>query len=352
VPPSPHVNDASPATRFEAEGVARGATGAEHLEPGSPRTPPGGRGKFFDDAPTYGPPPVEQFNLPRYEAERIPNHILALDNKETLDRLDAFVKIGLQRPGRDAFNLEPLRQHFISELGPEHGQAAFKQWTDLLGAVSSVSTDLSTVRNASYYFPWLRNTPREELLKYGTEGALPEPIWDPAKRKYVLAVPLPPPYGHIKQGLHALKVGELVEHGGIEPLSNPKLASVAEQFRGNEMPIPLDRHVLRALGVDRIPDGAYGFIERLLQKQALKMGLTPGQYQAALRVGAAERTGLRSPDPMLTTFERRLEITADHHNISKREALRRFERGELRLRSLGPLAAGGTIAAGLQEDEQ
>jgi hypothetical protein len=169
-----------------------------------------------------------------------------------------------------------------------------------------------------------------------------------------LSEPLPYPYGHFKQGLHAKKVNEVVANGRLNPLTDPKLASVAEQFRGNQMPVPLDRHVLRALGatdargqpIDILPRSGYEFTEGLVQRQAPNMGLTPGQYQGAVRAGAAEHTGLRSPRSIVDTLRDRVRITAELNNTSEREILRRLAESGFPLRVLGPVAGVGAAAAG------
>ncbi len=95
--PPPQVNDAWAEAPLEMGGDAnRPAPGLAHLEPGSPRTPPGARGQLFDDTLDYEPRLSEQFNLPRARPlQDVPDRIRALDNPDTLKRLDAFVKEGL-----------------------------------------------------------------------------------------------------------------------------------------------------------------------------------------------------------------------------------------------------------------
>jgi hypothetical protein len=333
-----------PVVTFGQAGLRASASASKEAAPeigSSVRTAPAAQGRLFDDTHLHEVPQVEQRNLPRYEPEHgAPDHILALDNPETLGRLDEFARIGLERGGHKAFNIEPLRQHFITQLGLEKGQAAFKQLTDFMGAVSPVSTDLATLRNASYY-DW--------LAKQGLP--LPNPIWDAAKGGLVLPKPLPPPYGHFKQGLHAQKVNEVVQQGGLDAIENPKLGSIAENFSGNLNPIGIDRHIVRALGatdsrgrpIDRLPRSGYDFVERLLQEQAAKMGLSPAQYQGAIRAGAGKLTGLRSFDPMLVTLQKRIAITAERDGISEAEVLKRFIGQGYPLASIGALAGAEAV---------
>jgi hypothetical protein len=304
--------------------------------------PPRSRGFLFDYSHLHEVPPVEQYNLARYQLEHgVPDHIRALDNPEKLNRLDAFARIGLERGGHKSLNMEPFREHYMAELGLEKGQAGFKQFTDLLGAVSSVSTDLATLRNASYY-DW--------LIKQGYP--LPAPIWDPVRRKLVLPEPLPYPYGHFKQGLHAQKVNEVVEQGGLDSIKNGKLAAVAAGFSGNFNPFAFDRHVVRTLRatdsrgrpIDLLPPAGHAFMEPLLQERAARMDLAPAQYQGAIRFGAAKETGLRSFDPMLVNLDKRLGVTGDYHGISKAEVLKQLIRNGFPLRSLGIVTGAGTAA--------
>jgi hypothetical protein len=124
------------------------------------------------------------------------------------------------------------------------------------------------------------------------------------------------------------------------------------------VPIPIDRHVVRSLGVtdangkavDILRRSAYGFVEDLLRRRAWDMGLTPGQYQGALRAGAAEYTGLRSPKPMLTTLDERLRKAADRNNISPAEVLRRLIEEGYKLPSIGILVGVGAGSSTEQKE--
>jgi hypothetical protein len=96
-------------------------------------------------------------------------------------------------------------------------------------------------------------------------------VWDSIKRMLVLPERPPFPRGHIREGLHAKKVNEVHRFGGLDPFSDPKLSSLAESYKGNYMPIPLDSIYARALGAtnkggfptDAIPRVGYGFVRQL-----------------------------------------------------------------------------------------
>ncbi len=302
------------------------------------------QGYLFDHSRLHEVPPVEQRNLPRYQPARgVPEYIQALDTPENLARMNEFARIGLERGGHGAFNLEEFRQHYLAQLGVEKGQAAFERFANLLAAVGPLSTDLAAVRNASYY-DWLSRLAEQE------GKPLPVPIWDSQKRRLVLLEPPPFPWGHIKEGLHAKKVNEVITSGRLEPISNPKLASIAENYKGNYMPIPLDSNYVRAARVtnkrgfptDVVPRVGYGFVEQLGQRGAAQMGIPPGHYQAAVRAGAAEHTGLRSLDPILMTLEDRIAVTAAEFGITKEEVLRTLIRHGFPLLSLAAMAPAYT----------
>jgi hypothetical protein len=357
-PPHPFSADASatPVRSATGPGVARDVTVATPGPPvgstdltlqggnrglGAVQAPAISQGRLFDYSRLHEVPQVEQRDLPRFQSEHgVPDYIRALDSPEILDRLDQFARVGLERGGHKAFNIEPFRQHFLAERGLEKGQAAFKQLTDIFGAVSPVSTDLATLRNASYY-DW--------LVKQGLP--LPNPVWDPVKRRLGLLEPLPYPYGHFKQGLHAQKVNEVLQHGGLDPIENPKLASVAAGYSGNFNPFAFDRHVVRAMGakdsrgrpIDVLPRSAHAFLEPILQQRGAKMDLAPAQYQGAIRAGAAELTGLRSLDPMLVNLDQRIVIAAARDGISKAEVLKRWIASGYLMPSIGTIVGGGAF---------
>jgi hypothetical protein len=120
-----------------------------------------------------------------------------------------------------------------------------------------------------------------------SEQGFPPPAYRWDGKAWTLDEPPPPPWGHIVQGLHAKKVEEVLQKGGLAPLANPKIASFVENLRGNQTPVTIDRHNTRLWGVEGLrgrplnapPQSGYGFLERLQQEQAAKLGLTPAQYK-------------------------------------------------------------------------
>jgi len=275
-------------------------------------------------------PDVPQFNLQRYEPPRgVPENIAELAERSNLARVNRVVKRGAEQGGLEWYNTEPLREAFVGELGAEKGMPAYQRYLDLVAATSPRSKVPENVRNASYWYSQ-------------TQQGLPVP--QPIGKGGALSVsePLPPPYGHIAQGLHAQNVKNVVEAGGWPVLQNPKPASFAQNLQGNWTPVTIDTHNARLLGLeaDQPPKTGYGFLERAQQAEAAKLGMTPAQYQASAWIGGGEQTGLKSgAEPFVATVEDRIGRTAAKTGLSKAEVLRRFIRGQMPLIGLGGAAA-------------
>jgi hypothetical protein len=331
--------------------MAVGAVGAPGLVGGVPGLGSGvGRARvaapavqteqsLFDLSQLRQQPNVPQFNLERYEPPRgVPARTQVLADPENIARVNEVVKRGAQQGGMEWYNTEPLRERFIGELGPDKGMAAYQQYLDLVAATSPRSKVAENARNASYYYSLAQQgLPLPQSIRKG--GALS------------VAEPLPSPYGHIAQGLHAQNARNVVQGGGWPVLQNPKPASFSQNLQGNQMPVTIDTHNARLWGmtdtkgrpIDMPEPSQYGFMERLQQEQAAKLGMTPAQYQASAWIGGGEQTGLKSAaDPFVKTVEDRVNITAKKLGLTPEEVLRRFMRGELPLLGTAGAAYLGT----------
>ncbi|MGA7487238.1 MAG: hypothetical protein WBW74_09935 [Xanthobacteraceae bacterium] len=334
------------ATRAAASSAAPEALPPPRSVPVSSPTP----ARLFDYSRLHETPDVPQFDLERYAPPRgVPERIRALANPATVERLDEAARQGAERGGREFYNTEPLRERFVGELGPERGQAAYDEYIRLVGATSPVSRVEENIRNAAYHY-------------MRSQQGFPPPVARWNGEKWRLPEPPPSPWGHIAQGLHAKKVGEVLAQGDLPPLKNPKIASFVQNLRGNQRPVTIDQHDTRLLGVkdvrgrpvDAPPRGGYGFLERLQQAEAAKLGMTPAQYQASAWIGGAEQTGVRSRlAPWLDSFEARVVLTARKLGLKPEDVLGRFIRGEIPLWSLGGGAATASMLPepGRAEDE-
>jgi hypothetical protein len=290
--------------------------------------------RLFDYSRMSDTPSVPQRALTRAEppARGVPDYVQRIAEPDNMRRVNEYVDRGLEVGAGDWYNTMPLRDRFISELGDAEGQAAFDRFIDMVGATSSQSRTPVNARNASYYY--MRDRQGDPLLP---GGAPPES-----------------PYGHYTQRNHMLQSGNIVEGRGLSSTQNPKIASFAENLRGNYEPLTIDIHNSRALGLTNAsgtpldtPNPAhYAFLEDMQAQQARDVfGIEPARYQSAMWVGGGDKTGLASPpDPFLAVLEDRIMLTADRMGINPETVLRRFIRGEMPLLSVGGAAGGGLMS--------
>lgn len=322
-------------------------------------------GKLFDYSGLNKVPDVPQFDLPRYTPPRgVPARIGDLTASPDVRQgmLDTIQR-GVQMGGADWYNAEPLRQHFISELGDAEGNQRFQQYMDMVAATSPRSDVGTNVRNASYYYNRLVNG--EPMPEVGAAN--------------------PQPYGHMAQRLHQMNA-QRVAGGGWDPLNNPKPASFVQDLVGNQQPVAVDTHAFRLPGMlsedprflvtdyqsakdapkqniqqmvlsgqmsmeDALKQPAYWqaqpkaneyqAMEQYYQGLARDQGLSPAQAQAAAWVGGGQTTGLASDasKPFIGFVEDRANKTADVRGLSPAEALSQFIRGKAPLLGVGAGAA-------------
>jgi hypothetical protein len=271
-------------------------------------------------------PDVPQGDLPRYQPARGVPEATEQQWEAARPRLPAIAERGAEMGGREWYNTEPLRHAFVTELGDTAGNAAHRRYLDYVAATSPRSKVGENIRNASYY--------------YGLEAqgrALPE-----------VGGKLPAPYGHYAQRLHQMNAQNLAGGGAWDSMKNPKPAAFAENLAGNQRPVTIDTHNSRVIGLtdpqgrpkDLPKKNEYGFLERVQQEEAAKLGMTPAQWQASLWVGAGKETGLKSAaEPFVDTFEARVFLTAEKRGKSPESVLRDFIRGKAPLLGLGGASA-------------
>jgi hypothetical protein len=323
-------NALNPAGIGQATDIAFGIGPGAIRAPRTAVAPSIGRGAeapLFDYAHLAEVPDVPQFNLERYVPPRgVPERTQALADPANIARVNEVVGRGAKMGGLEWYNTEPLRGAFAEILGEGPGQQAYSRYMDLVASTSPRSKVAENARNASYYY-----TQAQQGLP------VPEP-------------PLPSPYGHLAQRLHVQNARNVLENEGFPVLQNPKPASFSQNLQGNQMPVTVDAHNARLLGmvdskgrpVDLPSNTEYGFVERLQQEEAAKMGMSPAQYQASAWIGGGEQTGLKSSaDPFLKVLEDRVRLTAAKRGVSPQQALADFVKGNLPLLSVGGLAGLG-----------
>ena len=226
---APLVAPAMEGAVLGAGAIRRAATAKQGLQAPAIRNPDV---PLFDYSRMREVPDVPQRDLQRYDAPRgVPERTQALAAPENVARVNEVVKRGAGQGGIEWYNTDPLRQAFISELGPQ-GEVAYRQYLDMVAATSPRSKVSENARNAAYYYG---------LAQRG------EPL--PARVGNALVEPLPSPYGHIAQRLHVQNANNVLNEGGWPVLQNPKPASFVENLAGNQMPVTVDTHNARLWGM-------------------------------------------------------------------------------------------------------
>lgn len=356
----------------------------EMLKSGSPVRP----GQVFDLSDTWQVPNVPQEDLPRIDPNEgrrrgLPPHIIAATtDPEMRAKLRTVAEAGLKAGGAFWYNAEPLRLAFVTELGPEEGNAVFSQYMRTIGAVSAGSDVGQNIRTASYY-----NI--RERQGNPVQGELtPKGQWAPTD--------IESPYGHKMQNTQYGAYRDIAGGNPLDPAMRPKRASFDANLGGNQQPVTVDKHNMRLIGMlsqdpeflngaqvadvnypsigvkegdkinwkdayksgrvtmDQLLDipqawkdvpeaNHYAALEGFQQDLAREMGISPAQLQAALWVGGGRVTGLRSlPTSFMGALENRLQRTAAARGGTPTKALLDFIRGKKPL--LTPLAA--TAGAG------
>jgi hypothetical protein len=383
----PAYNDIVPSTNT-------GPVPESLVQSGSPVRP----GQVFDLSDTWRVPDVPQEPLSRIDPEAgrrkgLPPHIIdATTDPEIRAKLRTVAEAGLKTGGAYWYNAEPLRLAFVTELGPEEGNATFAKYMRTVGAVSAGSDVSQNIRTASYY------NVRERQGNPVQGEQLPNKKWTP--------IDLESPYGHKMQGAQYGAYRDIAGGNPLDPEMRPKRASFDANLSGNQEPVTVDKHNLRLIGMlskdpeflnttqtadvnypsigvkkgdkinwrDEVKSGRltidqmleipqawkdvpeanhYAALEGFQQDLAREMGISPAQLQAALWVGGGRVTGLRSlPTSFMGAVEGRLQKTAATLGGTPTKALLDFVRGKKPL--LSPLAAtvgAGAAANALQPDD-
>lgn len=336
-----------------------------------------GSGPIFSREALYETPNVPQFALPRFEppqgvSQRVQDLV---SNTAVRDKMAQKIEQGIDMKGPEWYNLDPMRQAFVKELG-ERGNTAFQKYLDIAAATSPQSKVPENVRNASYYY---------------TQMMRGDPIPPVGERN-------PSPYGHFAANTHKKILSEILETGW-NPILKPKTASFTQNLGGNWTPGTIDTHATRLPAMlsedprflatswrpDNAPKGTpsrniqaevtsgkmsmddalkepgywlarpnpneYGALEKYYQDIGREYGMQAAPTQASAWVGGGKLTGLGSDEslPFIGFVEDRIKLTAEKRGMDPQDVLKRFIRGEMPLLSVGGAAAGGTAAAAMSQ---
>jgi hypothetical protein len=277
----------------------------------------------LDRVPDVPQTPMERYNPPR----GMPSNLEPILTQEAADRLTQYALRGEELGGRGWYNLDPLRQEFVTRLGPDEGTAQFNRYTDFLAATSPRSRVAENIRRASYF----RNLEQQGQPFAGLKNA------DLAKG-----------YGHLAHETQNALIADLADGGSFVGLNRPKVSSFAENLRGNQAPMTIDTHNFAAVrgdfGMKKSPSKTqYRYLEEFQADIARTLDMTPAQFQASVWMGAD--TGVADARPFMQVFDGVLARTAQRDKKTKREALNDFIDGKTPLYSMagGPELVAGSL---------
>lgn len=273
-------------------------------------------------------PDVPQVPLERIDPARgLSPKIEPLLTPEAAARMEGYANVGRDKGGLGWYNLDPLRQSFMEELGEEQGTASFNAFVDKIAATSPRAKVANNIRRASYL---------DILDRQGQPFA------------GLTNDDLPPGYGHIAHNTHDASLRDLQNTGSFAALNRPKTSSFAENLKGNQAPMTIDTHNFAALKGDpkdkKSPaDTQYKYLEEFQGQIAEKMGMTPAQFQASVWMGG--ETGVADDRPFMAVFDDVVANTAERDGVTKKKALQNFIQGKGALYDLGPIMLAGGLGA-------
>ncbi len=164
-----------------------------------------------------------QHALPRYDPPRgvSPRMRDAMENPDVVRGVLESIEAGKRLGAHKWYHTEPIRQGWTDVLGSKAGPVEFGRNMDYTSTSSPRSKVPPNIANASYYY-WLGDQPL------------------PRKNPY--------PYGHLAQKHHRENFMDLRE-GGWDFIENPKPPSYGANLQGNLIPVALDAHAFKNIGM-------------------------------------------------------------------------------------------------------
>ncbi len=278
-------------------------------------------------------PPRAQAELERFHAARgEPTTVAEAFRGGKVQRLNRLVDKGIEQGGDKWYWMGGLLDQFVAQYGPDIGKQRFDRFMDLNAAVSPRSTVMKEIERASIlYQREIKGLSIDDMLQpKGTKG-------NPKGRDPAF----PQGTGHLAHNIHMQNVDRLLRQGGFSSVDQPKIASYAENLKGNYRPVTVDTHnafVLTGrrgpptkkspLGDPKGPSKAqFPFMESRQQVLAERRGLDPAEWQSALWVGAGDITGVADVRNFPDAMNVRIAKTAEVLDITEQEALVRFMSG-------------------------
>jgi len=301
---------------FEMPGGMQGADDLAGIGPHPTMALPAG------SDPRYLGPGVDRSEVsylryhPKEESARMTGALDVLRDKTSPARikLEADIDAGLKLGGADWYNTEELRDWFIHYLGPQRGDAEWRQFMELMGTASPGSKVDANIGNASMLRNRMATDPEYVEGLLGVENL---------KDGQALARTRPKGYGHKTAGLQELATARYSQGGwsaAPEPhkVKSPASGSWTEQAKpkgfmnsllGNRRNMAADLHYTRYMGMasgdprwlENVNDVSREFMDDLIAKNPdaaayFKMRDVNGKAQPSFSPKRAVQDGVVTMD--------------------------------------------------------
>lgn len=229
--------------------------------------PAGALARYRGAAPDRFGGKIPRYNPPRGVPDRVKRMFDVINDPDNpaMRQLDEYIQKGIKLGGRDWYNSEELRDWLIHALGPEAGDAKWRDYIEMVGAASTGSNVAQNIRNASFYAAIPRDTRRKIADRVSKGGITPKAA---AKElgvdveKLYAANPAHG-YGHKTQKNQALNVMSVIDDQwnwkipeGLTKAErndwvklNPKPKSFLADLLGDTNSATADKHYIRILSM-------------------------------------------------------------------------------------------------------
>lgn len=266
------------------------------------------------------------------------------DTPEVRSRLNAAFDAGSEHPlAKNWYAMKQLHDRFVAELGPEAGNAAFKErFADAMAATTGGADPTDNLLTAAYT-NFTRNS----------GGSFPR-----NRDASVASYDLPFPIGGRYVGGNIEMADKTLGHGktGLTAESEPKRYNFSGNFLGRTGNATIDEQMMSLFdpsGKLKAPEGdSYGVLEEILRQEAEKRGVDPMNFQDVAWLGAKRgkeiaKGGVAKSQgmPMMEHINQMIHRTSQVTGVPQEEVLRGFIRGNMPMYSMGGAAIGaGTLA--------
>jgi len=220
--------------------------------------------------------------------------------------------------GEEWFNLTPLREGIVDEVGEELGGLRFKGTAARLGPTSSGSTVPEEIA-------------RTLFAQHGANAGIPISSLDPSNSAPWKPLGHPRYYGGMLPGLNRIEEAERV--GGnvleaLDPVGQFKTRRMSEGASGNYQNIPPDMHMGTQYFDTKKPNAYQRRSIEKIHQDVLgpEYDMEPIQSMAAQWVGGAEQTGIRDPRGLMDIFNDEIGKAAQRMGLSDSEFFSRWAR--------------------------